>query len=222
MNGSPASAALSVCIAAGALGACDYAKPITAVCESKLKPTEVRVTSAPVEYQTDYSVSSAALTQMAPGETGRIVHGLTRTNMKSLVSIGTNGVTNQVTRKHCLRPVIDITLAFDPMTVFISSDQTQGSCQFDVTMRHELQHVAVYREFLDTAAVDIERQLREYFGNRIFYFDSEDDAQARMKEETSERVGPFVEQSMNRVLEKQAPLDTREEYDRLQRSCSDL
>lgn len=208
-------------IAAAVLGACDYTKPISAVCESRLQPTEVRVTSAPVEYRTDYTVSSAALTQMAPGETGRIVHGLTRTSMKSRVSIGTNGVTNPVTRKHCLRPVVDITLAFDPMTVYISSDQAEGSCQFDVTMRHELQHVGVYREFLDTAAGDIERQLREYFGNRIFYFDSEAAAQVRMKQETSERVGPFVEQSMNRVLEKQAPLDTREEYDRLQRSCSD-
>lgn len=217
-------AAISVCLAviAALTAACDYVRPITAVCESRLKPTEVRVTAAPVDYKTDLSVSSAALTQMAPGGSGRVVQGLTRTSMRSLVNLGTNGITNPFTRRHCLRPVIDVRLAFDPMTVYVSNDQTEGSCQFSVTMQHELQHVAVYRNFLDSAAADIERQLRDYFGNRIFYFDSEADAQTRMRQETSERVGPFVEQSMNLVLEKQAPLDTREDYDRLQRSCSGI
>ena len=40
-----------------------------------------------------------------------------------------------------------------------------------------------------------------------------------MSEETSQRIGPFVEESMNRVRHLQAPLDTPEEYLRLERSC---
>ena len=41
-----------------------------------------------------------------------------------------------------------------------------------------------------------------------------------MNDETSQRIGPIVEETMNRVRDLQAPLDTPEEYMRLERSCS--
>lgn len=210
--------AAGVTLAAG-ITACDSARSTASACESKLKPTEIHVKTREVSYTTDLTFTSAALTQMARPPEGRIVNGLTRTSMRSAVVLNGNGITNRMSGKHCLRPVIDVELAFDPMTVFVSSELTEGSCRFATTMRHELEHVRVYREFLEAAATDVETQLREYFGNRVFYFESAADAQARLNQETSERVGPFVEQAMNRVQEKQAPLDTREEYDRLERVC---
>lgn len=193
--------------------------PIPSICEMKLQPTAVRVTTTPVTYSTDLTASSMTLTEMAAPTVGRTVHGLTRTNMRSLVTVGSNGITNPLTGTHCLRPIVDVRLAFEPMTVFIASDQPQGTCEFDVTLRHELQHVGVYRAFLDTAAAEVEGYLQKHFGNRIYYFDSADDAQRQMSEETSQRIGPFVEESMNRVRDLQAPLDTPDEYLRLERAC---
>jgi hypothetical protein len=189
------------------------------LCEARLQPTQVRVSTTPVIFNTDLSVDTKELTEMAATTTGRLVHGLTRTNVRSLVTVGSNGINNPVTGAHCLRPIVDVRLAFEPMTVFITKDQTEGTCQFDVTMRHELQHVGVYRAFLDTAAIEVETYLRNHFGNRIYYFESSDDAQRRMNEETSQRIGPFVEEAMNRVREQQAPLDTPDEYLRLERAC---
>jgi hypothetical protein len=193
--------------------------PMPVICEHRLQPTEVRVTTTPVEFTTDLSVPTSRLTEMASTGSGRLVHGLTRTNMRSLVTVGSSGITNPLTGRHCLRPIVDVRLAFEPMTVFITADQQPGSCQFDVTMKHELQHVEVYRTFLDTAARDVEKYLAGHFGNRIYYFDSADDAQKQMSDETSKRIGPFVEEEMNRVRELQAPLDTPDEYLRLERSC---
>lgn len=193
--------------------------PMPVICERRLDSTEVRVTTTPVEYKTDFTMPTARLTAMAATGSGRLVHGLTRTNMRSLVTVGSTGITNPLTGRHCLRPIVDVRLAFEPMTVFITADQPRGSCQFDVTMKHELQHVEVYREFLDTAARDVGKYLRDHFRNRIYYFDSAEDAQRQMSEETSKRIGPFVEEEMNRVREMQAPLDTPEEYLRLERSC---
>jgi hypothetical protein len=192
---------------------------MAAICEMQLRPTEVRVTTTPVTYKTDYSLSTARLTEMAATGSGRLVHGLTRTNMRSLVTVGSNGITNPITGTHCLRPIVDVRLAFEPTTVFITRDQREGSCEFDVTMRHEMQHVAVYDEFLDSAAAEVRKYLVSHFGNRIYYYQSAADAQREMSEETSKRVGPFVEEAMNRVRELQAPLDTPEEYLRLERSC---
>jgi hypothetical protein len=194
-------------------------RPMASICESRLRPTEVRVTTSPVVVDTNLTMSTTGLTRMAATGSGRLVHGLTRTNMRSLVTVGSNGITNPLTGLHCLRPIVDVRLAFEPMTVFITKEQAAGSCQFDVTMRHEMQHVMVYSDFLERAAADVEKYLRDHFGNRIYYFDSSEAAQKRMNEETSQRIGPFVEEEMNRVRDLQAPLDTPEEYLRLERSC---
>jgi hypothetical protein len=196
-------------------------RPMALICEMELQPTEVHVTTAPVVLDTNLSMSTARLTEMAATGTGHLVHGLTRTNMRSLVTVASTGITNPLTRKHCLRPIVDVRLAFEPMTVFITSDQHEGTCQFGVTMHHEMQHVAVYRAFLDSAARDVEQYLRGHFGNRIYYFANAGEAQQRMSEETSQKIGPFVEGEMNRVRELQAPLDTPEEYLRLERACPD-
>ena len=195
---------------------------MAAICERRLLPTEVRVTTTPVTYKTDLTMSTARLTEMAATGSGRLVHGLTRTNMRSLVTVGSNGITNPVTGTYCLRPIVDVRLAFEPTTVFITSDQPKGTCDFEVTMRHELQHVSVYDHFLDSAATDVERYLKDHFGNKIYYFESAEDAQKEMSEETSKRIGPFVEEAMDHVRDLQAPLDTPEEYLRLERWCSHL
>ena len=193
--------------------------PMPVICERRLQPTAVHVRTTPVDYTTDFTLPTSKLTAMAATGSGRLVHGLTRTNMRSLVTVGSSGITNPLTGRHCLRPIVDVQLAFEPMTVFITADQRQGSCQFDVTMKHELEHVEVYRTFLDTAARDVEKYLEGHFGNRIYYFDNAEEAQKRMSDETSKRIGPFVEEEMNRVRERQAPLDTPDEYLRLERSC---
>ena len=195
-------------------------RPMASICERRLGPTQVRVTTAPVLIDTNFELSTARLTAMAATGTGRLVHGLTRTNMRSIVTVGSTGITNPLTGLHCLRPIVDVKLAFEPTTVFITRDQPKGSCQFDVTMRHEMQHVSVYQAFLDSAAADVARYLQGHFANRIYYFESAEAAQKQMHEETSQRIGPWVEEEMNRVRELQAPLDTPEEYLRLERSCS--
>lgn len=205
-------------VLAATLAACGDG-PMSSICEFELRPTKVRVSTTPVTFGTDLTMSSSELTTMAATTNGRTVHGLTRTNMRSLVTVGSNGVTNPITGSHCLRPIVDVKLAFEPMTVFITSDQREGTCAFDVTMRHELQHVGVYRDFLDSVAIDVERHLKNHFGNRIYYFKSAEEAQQKMGDETSQTIGPFVEENMNRVRDLQAPLDTPEEYQRLERAC---
>lgn len=219
MRARPALIGAGAAMIGAALAACDAVRPLSDVCESRLKPAEVHVTAAPVEYATDTTLGSAELTRMTRVANDRVVHGITHTTMRSSVTLGSNGITNHLTGRTCLRPVVDVKLAFEPMVVYISREQQPGSCQFSTTLQHELQHVAVYRDFLSSAAGEIETKLRSEFGNRIFYFDSEADAQVGIEKETSERVGPFVERAMRVVEDRQAPLDTREEYDRLERLC---
>jgi hypothetical protein len=210
---------LLVTVAVSLFSACDYVRPLRDVCEQRLGPSEVHVTTEPVDYTVNHTVSTDDLTRMGAMAAGREIVGLTHTTMKSSLTLGSNGVTNSVSHKRCLRPVVNVSLSFAPTIVYISRDNPEGGCEFAVTMEHELQHVAAYRDFLATAGPEIEQSLRAYFGNRIFYFDSDTAADKGMQEQVNSRIAPFIEQSMARISETQQRLDTPEEYDRLERRC---
>src|SRR3954468_18326659 len=97
--------AIPLIAAALLLSACDYSRPFADVCARRLGPTEIHVTTQPVEYTTDHSVSSAELSRMgAAGESRQIV-GLTHTTMTSNLTLGSNVVSNRVSHKECLRPI---------------------------------------------------------------------------------------------------------------------
>jgi hypothetical protein len=223
MNRYATLATLGALCAAG-LTACDYVRSLEQVCAEKLGPTEIRVKAVPVEHQTDFTLSTADLTSMGAAAVGRQALGLTRTQMTSSVTFGSNGVTNPLSRKHCMRPVIDVELAFAPMTMYIAREQMQGSCPFNITHQHELQHVNAYSSFLAEAVTEVEAELKRRFGDKIHYYTNEVEADRTMQTETQGYLGPFVDQAMQRVVGIQAAIDSRAEYDRLsqmQQACPD-
>jgi hypothetical protein len=167
-------------------------------------------------------VPGAELTRKGSVAEGRYALGLTETNIKSDVEVHATGITNPLSHRYCLRPNIEVTLAFSPMTVYVGHEYPEGSCRFLMTMQHELEHVAIYREFLVTTAPEVERTLREYYGNRILYFASQEEGARKIADDTRDRLGPLVDARMGSVAEAQAKLDTREEYDRLQRACGGI
>jgi hypothetical protein len=202
---------------------CDYFRPIEQVCEKRLAPAEIRVTAAPIEYRTDLTKSTEQLTSMGAASAGGRILGLTQTNMKSSVSFGSNGITHRISGKHCMRPIINVKLAFEPMTVLVSRAYSEGSCEFKLTMDHEMRHVGAYAAFLADAAPEVERELRERFGKQISYFASEAEAERHVQSVTRQFLGPFVDENMKRVVGVQALIDAPEEYARLDqfhRACS--
>ena len=108
------------------------------------------------------------------------------------------------------------------MTVLVSRDQREGSCAFNITMDHERKHVAIYERFLADVAGRVEAELRSRFGNQIFYFNSEADAERNVQTVTRDYLAPIVDKSMQEVIGLQAQIDSPEEYFRLetfQRAC---
>lgn len=208
-----AMAAATVLVTAG----CDYLRPFEQVCEKRLAPADITVEAVPVSYKTDFSRSSAELTAMGAATAGRMTLGLTQTSLKSSVSLGSRGITRQFTGRHCMRASVQVRLAFEPMTVYVSRDHPEGSCVHQITMGHELKHVRVYETFLSETAEAIRRELDERFGQRIHYFDSEAEAENQLQNLTREYLAPYVQGSMNAVRARQENIDSPEEYFRLDR-----
>ncbi|MBM3347957.1 MAG: hypothetical protein FJY55_15920 [Betaproteobacteria bacterium] len=197
------------------LGGCDFFRPFEEICAQRLGPTRIEVETAPITYTTDFSKSTQELSRRGAASTGRRVLGLTLTNLKWSASLGSQGIMQRIGGQHCLRPSIKVRLAFEPMTVLVGREFAPGSCIFDITMGHELKHVATYERFLPRAQAAVQRELEARFGQRIFTFDSEAEAERQVHALTRDYVAPFVDRSMQEVTALQAAVDSPEEYFRL-------
>ena len=205
------------------LSGCEWLRPFEEVCENRLGPTIIDVVATPISHGVDLGKSTAELTAMGAPSTGRQVLGLTQTSLKWSASYGSRGLTRRPGSRHCMRPAISVKLSFEPMTVFVGREQAEGSCAFNITMDHERRHVRVYERFLDEVAPRMQAALAAHFGNRIFYFDSEAEAERHVQASLRDFLAPLVDNSMKDVAQRQAAVDTPEEYFRLdgfQQACS--
>ena len=204
------------------LAGCDLVRPFEQVCEARLAPTSITVEVEPVRYDTDFSQSSAQLTARGAQAAGRIVLGLTETQLKSALSFGGNGVVKPVTGRYCMRPVIGVKLAFDPMVLHVAREQKEGSCEHRITLDHETRHMRVYARYLDDLAAKVEGDLKQKFGDRILYYPSTAAAEADMQGQAAGILKPYLDRGLAEVQKLQTVVDSPEEYarmDALQERC---
>jgi hypothetical protein len=203
-------------------GGCDLVRPFEDVCARKLGPAEVLVQAAPVQFETDFSMSSAQLTARGAPAAGRIVMGLTETQLKSAISIAGNGVVKPITGRYCMRPSVQVKLAFEPMVLRVAREQKPGSCEHQLTLDHERRHMGVYARYLDDLAERVQADLKQQFGDRILYFPSTQAAEAQVQAMAAGVLKPYIENGLAQVQELQKKVDSPEEYarmDSLQARC---
>ncbi|MCC6608684.1 MAG: hypothetical protein IT515_03275 [Burkholderiales bacterium] len=205
---------LALCTAV-ALAGCDAVRPFEAVCERRLGPTSVHVTTTPVSYTTDFSRSIDDLTARGAHSAGTIVLGLVETQVRSEAKFGLNGIKQSFRDRYCMRPSVDVRLAFAPMRLFVAREHPEGSCGFRVTMEHELKHIAVYQEYLADFAAQIQVDLGHELGDRILYFASPAAADTHVEAVIAQTLQPYLEGVREEVEARQKRVDSPEEYARL-------
>jgi hypothetical protein len=199
------------------VASCDYLRSFEAVCEKRLGSGGVTVEAAPMSYRTDFSLSSTQLTAKGAPSAGRVTLGYIETQLRSGVSFAGNGVVHPVTRRYCVRPEVRVKIAFEPTTLYVAREQPEGSCEFRITLDHELQHFREYERYLGELGERIDADLKAEFGNRIFYFDSVAAGQKQLDDMARVHVRRYVESGFAEVSARQAKYDTPEEYFRLER-----
>ncbi|MET1084901.1 MAG: hypothetical protein ABWY12_17925 [Burkholderiales bacterium] len=195
---------------------CDHFRSFESVCAERVGPTRIDVETMPVRYETDLMRSYADLAAKDPGQPDLLTLGLVAADMKATVEYTANGIVQRRTGRYCMRPSVRVRLAYDPMTLYVAREQPEGSCEFKLTMEHELKHVRTFREFLPDAAAQIGQALRAEFGNRIEHFQSEAEANRHVEGITRSFLGPYVSESLAEVKQLQARIDAPEEYARIQ------
>ena len=214
MNRSPTLMGIAILILP--LAGCDYFRSFEKVCEQRLAPSSVSVTGEPVTYESDFNQSIAQLSARGAASTGRMVLGLVESKLGGSIEFSAKGIVKPLSGRYCMRPALNVKLAFRPMKLYVASDYAQGSCEFDITMAHEQKHIAVYQKFLEEMATDVGRELGEKLGDNIQYFDSAAAGEAGMRESAAKILKPYLDRGMEEVAKRQARVDTPEEYFRLE------
>lgn len=211
----PSAFSLPVLACAILLAGCDAWRPFDQVCESRLAAASFRVQAAPMQHELDLSQNAAQLGARGAAVAGRLVLGITSAQMKSTVSAAGNALTAPLSRRYCVRPQVEVTLAVEPLRVAIAREQPPGSCEHGLTLRHEMKHVLVYERFLQEVVAQVEAELKAQIGDQVRHFASRADGERELPLLIERTVKPLIEAGMRQAQQRQAAIDTPEEYARL-------
>ncbi len=197
------------------LSGCDALRPFEQVCERKLEAASFRVIAAPTQHELDLTQSAAQLGTRGAAAAGRLILGITSAQMKSSVSAGGNALTAPFSRRYCVRPQVEVTLAVEPLKVAIAREHAPGSCEHALTLSHEMKHVLVYERYLAELVTEVEAALKAQVGERVRHFASRADGERELPMLIEQSVKPLIEAGMRQAQQRQAAVDTPDEYARL-------
>jgi hypothetical protein len=209
---------LSLLAAACSANAC--ARGFRAECEARLEATSVSVTPESTPYVTSSALSIHELTIKDPPRLPRErTLGLTVAHYVSTIDFEQNGLRGASSGEYCMRPHFSVKLSYSPIEVYVGREIPRGSCAYAEVVRHEEKHVAAYVRQLREAAEAVERAMRAYYGNVIFYGDA-DQLAAQLTFQVKQHWLPLAEQQLSAVEEVQQAIDSPEEYARNRAACN--
>jgi hypothetical protein len=186
-------------------------------CEDTIPKTVSVVAARQQGYSIDQSVSYRRLTQMGAMPNG-VVLGLTQ--MKSRIEMHVSGpiLQDPSTGYECIAPQVQVEIVYAPMVVYVAREFPQGTCAYRQILEHEMRHVQVYREHLPKAEAAVKIALRAAFQAEPLYAPS-GSANILLQQKMSDGWMAFIQGELNKVEERQALIDTAQEYARLGKVC---
>jgi hypothetical protein len=105
------------------------------------------------------------------------------------------------------------------MTVYIAREYRGDPCREPLILAHERMHVAVFELYAAEAALTLARELEQRVGRRVRYGTTIGGLQDALKAELSAYLEGFMERARAELERRHAAIDTRDEYDRITRTC---
>jgi len=142
---------------------------LVAKCKRDLEPTRIEVVAVLAPVQCDFTRSAAELTSVRPaGGKGRITTGLTVSRRSTRLTASVSALTDK-NGQGCMRPRVRVELLLREHIVYVAREFPRGTCAHRDTLEHEHVHVRINEQQLQDVAASLQRDLRGYLGNRIFY-----------------------------------------------------
>jgi hypothetical protein len=177
------------------------------------------VRSTSVLTQSD-ALPFSKLTEMSGGSSPyhRTV-GLTQARLSYVTNIQVRGIEERSSGKVCVRPTIRVDVSISPINVYVASEYRDDKCKHAAILEHEQKHVAVNNSYVTEVAPKLREELARALGARVSYASSMANGEQEIKQTVSSVLGAFMDASERELAERQAAIDTPEEYARVEAAC---
>lgn len=113
-----------------------------------------------------------------------------------------------------------ITIGYEDMTIFVSRDYPEGSCQFNAILDHELEHVAINEAVLRAYKPRFQKALQRVLRAKTAIFvHRKGEARSAYILELKRQLEPVADAMLRERTQKNGRIDTRESYARIQSQC---
>ncbi len=112
-------------------------------------------------------------------------------------------------------------IGFKNIDVYLINKYRKGSCEYRSVLDHENVHVRIFRETLQKHAAGINRALHQYSGKiGPVYLRSPDAAANHLQSLLDAKVRPLFRRMSQEMKRRNAKIDTKANYRREQKKCS--
>jgi hypothetical protein len=187
---------------------------------AQLPAARFHVVTVPMVVTEDDTEDVAQLTVRSGASADRHrTYGLTVANFGHETESRLRILEEASTGRACATPEVDVTLSMRPTTVYLARELAGDRCQREATRQHELRHVDAYRALLDEAAARLRAELPAAVAREAWSGGSAGDVRRRFDATLRAVLGDFMRTQHEVLAERQAGIDTPEEYARVGRAC---
>ena len=219
---SAACLALLLCTGCDRLAALAASTPLQSFesrCEA-LPSGEIVVVGLPTEVHEDYSVPYLELARLSePSAVNHRTVGLTRAKFGYRSTLELAGLEDPRGERACARPQLRVEVEVTGMTVYVAREYRGDACREPLILDHERKHVAVFESYAAEAAPALARELESRVGRRMRYGASIAAVQEALKRELAAHLESFMDAARAELDRRHALIDTRDEYERITRTC---
>jgi hypothetical protein len=216
---------LAVCVPAPAIAAmaADSAAgrtPFQVRCEDTIAKTVSVLSSRSNGYTINNQLPFNQLTaRSGSAANGMATLGLTVTNGQYAVKLGGTILQDAASGYECIAPRVELALNYSPVLIYVSNEFAPGSCGYQVILEHEQRHLQAYMDNLVRVEKVVRDALNKRFDAKPLYAPS-GTAMSALEHEISSKWFPFIRDEFDKGKDKQALIDTPEEYARMGKVCN--
>jgi hypothetical protein len=190
-----------------------------AQCEA-LPASAVGVSVVPHHVVENHATPFDVLTRLSEGPSpDHRTIGLTLANFGHRSTFEVKGLEDRRGGRACVRPQVSVELFVKPLTVYVAREYSGDPCKVRVIREHEERHVEVYAAFAQEAAQLLRTDLQRVVGAQPYFADDVQEAQREVDRRVGAALDGFMREAQRTLAERQALIDTPEEYERVRSSC---
>ncbi len=113
-----------------------------------------------------------------------------------------------------------VSLGYEDLTVYVSGEYSEGSCEYDTILAHEQEHVQINRDILTAYKPKFQEAFaRMLRSKKVLFVQRKDEARSAYLLELQRQFKPVVTEMLTARNLKNGAIDTQDSYRRLMAQC---